>query len=134
MFGAENNRGNYLSVTAVYIYRRCFMSRTHAYQGVLIGGLLLATVAFATPVWAAPPSPQVRVYVQVGPPRPLVEYRPVAPGPEFVWMAGYYHWTGRSHEWVAGHWERAPRPRAQWAPGQWKHDRRGWYFVDGHWR
>lgn len=75
-----------------------------------------------------------RVYVHAGPPRAVVERRVVAPGPGYVWQAGFYRWSGRDYVWVPGHYERAPRGRATWVPGRWAHDRRGWYFVEGHWR
>lgn len=110
------------------------MSRRHSLFAVMLGGFLLTGVLFATPAFAAPPAPQVRVYVQIGPPAPLIDVRPAPPGPGFVWIAGYQRWNGRSHEWVPGRWERPPKKHAKWAPGQWKHDRRGWYWVDGRWR
>src|SRR5262245_13521204 len=82
--------------------------------------------AFAAPV--------ARVYVRVGPPRPVAEVRIARPGPEFVWVGGYHRWDGGAYVWVPGAWQRPPRPRAAWVPGHWRHDRRGWYFVEGHWR
>jgi hypothetical protein len=75
-----------------------------------------------------------RAYVRVGPPAPIVETRLVAPGPGYVWIAGYHRWNGATYAWVPGRWERPPRPRAVWVAGHWIQERRGWYFVDGHWR
>ena len=109
------------------------MPRKNSFLPMMIGGLLLGNVFVATPALAATP-PQVHVYVQIAPPRAIVESRPRSPGRGYVWIAGYQQWNGRSHVWVPGHWERAPRANARWAPGQWKHDRRGWYFVEGRWR
>jgi hypothetical protein len=74
------------------------------------------------------------VYVQSGPPRPVIERRAVAPGPRYVWEPGYYRLEGRRYVWVPGRWELPPRARARWQPAHWEHTRRGWYFVDGHWR
>jgi len=74
------------------------------------------------------------LYVRTGPPRPQVERRLVAPGPDFVWQPGFYQWEGREYVWVPGRYERAPRARARWVAGRWAHDRQGWYFIDGHWR
>jgi hypothetical protein len=76
-----------------------------------------------------------RLYVQVGPPRPLVEAAVVSPGPGYVWTPGYHRWDGGGYVWVPGAWVRAPRPRAVWVPGRWVRDRRhGWYYVEGRWR
>ena len=99
---------------------------------VLAGAILLtATVATGT----ACATPRGRVYLRVGPPAPIVETRLVAPGPGYVWVAGYHRWDGRVYAWVPGVWLRSPRPRAVWVAGRWVHEgRHGWYFVDGHWR
>jgi hypothetical protein len=75
-----------------------------------------------------------QVYVQVGPPRPLVERRVPPPGAGYVWTPGYHRWDGRSYVWVPGAWQRPPRARAHWVPGHWVHQRHGWFFVEGHWR
>jgi hypothetical protein len=97
----------------------------------LILGLLFSLVLGIGSACAAP---RGRVFVRVGPPAPIVEVRAVAPGPHFVWIAGYHRWDGRAYAWVPGRWAAPPRARAVWVPGRWVHERRGWYFVDGHWR
>jgi len=74
------------------------------------------------------------VIVRVGPPRPLVERRPVRPGRDFVWIAGYHRWDGRAFVWVPGRWERPPRRHAAWVPYHWVHRHRGWVLVGGRWR
>jgi hypothetical protein len=111
------------------------MFRRHALSRVVSWGLLVASLGVATPALAAAPPPQVRAYIQVGPPRPVYERRLVSPGPGFVWVAGYHRWDGRAYEWVPGRWVRAPRAGSRWVAPQWRHDRRqGWYFIDGRWR
>jgi hypothetical protein len=92
----------------------------------LVGTVMMAATACAAPVG--------RVYVRTGPPPVVVERRGPVPGPGFVWIGGFYRWTGREYVWVPGHYEHAPRPRARWAPGHWAHGRHGWYFVEGRWR
>ena len=74
------------------------------------------------------------VYVRVGPPAPIAEVRPVAPGPRYVWVDGYHRWDGRAFAWVPGRWVLPPRAHAVWVPGRWVHEKRGYYWVDGHWR
>jgi len=49
----------------------------------VFGAVLLSTVLMAIPASAS-----TRVYVRVGPPAPIVEVRPVAPGPRYVWVKG----------------------------------------------
>lgn len=91
--------------------------------------VLLSAVLSAIPVHAS-----TRVYVRVGPPAPIVEVRPVAPGPRYAWVQGYHRWDGRAYLWVPGRWAVPPRASAAWVPGRWVHERRGYYWVDGHWR
>jgi hypothetical protein len=83
---------------------------------------------------AADTSAATRFYVRVGPPRPIVERRVVAPGPRHVWVPGFYRWDARRYAWTPGYWAVPPRARAVWVPGHWVRERRGWYFVDGYWR
>ena len=94
---------------------------------VVIAAALLATAAGCATTTG-------RLYVRLGPSPVVVERRLVAPGPEYAWLPGVYHWSGREYVWAPGHYERAPRPRATWVPDRWAHDRHGWYLIDGHWR
>jgi WXXGXW repeat (2 copies) len=75
-----------------------------------------------------------QVVVQIGPPRPLVERRPIAPGPGYVWTPGYHHWDGRNYAWTPGVWVSPPRPHAVWVAHRWVHRNGGWVMVEGHWR
>jgi hypothetical protein len=74
------------------------------------------------------------VFVRVAPPRPLIERRVVAPGPGYVWIAGYHRWDGRAYVWVPGRWERPPRRHAHWVAHHWVHRHGGYVLVEGHWR
>ncbi len=96
----------------------------------------VATVALAATcgVGIACATPRGRVYVRVGPPAPVADVRVVRPGPNYVWVPGYYRWDGRAYRWAAGAWMLPPRPRAVWVPGHWSHTRRGWFYVEGRWR
>jgi WXXGXW repeat (2 copies) len=97
----------------------------------LLVAALTLTLALATVACA---SPRGRIFVNVGPPAPIIETRVVAPGPGYLWLPGFYSWNGAAYVWVPGRWERPARARARWVPGRWVHDRRGWYFVEGRWR
>jgi hypothetical protein len=102
-----------------------------------IGGVIrgvFAAALLSTVLSAIPASASTRVYVRVGPPAPVVQVRPVAPGPRYVWVDGYHRWDGRVYTWVPGRWVLPPRAHAVWVPGRWVHEKRGYYWVDGHWR
>jgi WXXGXW repeat (2 copies) len=79
-------------------------------------------------------SADTRVYVHVGPPAPRHEVVVVAPGPGYVWVPGYYTWSGSAYVWGAGHYVRPPRPGAVWVAPHWVHHQKGWYVVQGGWR
>jgi len=74
------------------------------------------------------------VVIRVAPPHPVIEKRVVAPGPGYVWIAGYHRWTGSAYVWVPGRWERPPHPHARWVAHRWVHRQGGWVLVEGHWR
>ncbi len=74
------------------------------------------------------------VVVRVGPPRAIVETRGPAPGPGYVWIPGYHNWDGSRHVWVAGRWERPPRPGARWEAHRWVRRNGGYVLMEGHWR
>src|SRR5262249_57527661 len=99
----------------------------------VLKGVLFA-VLLSTVLSAVPANGSTRVYVRVGPPAPVVEVRPVAPGPRYVWVDGYHRWDGRAYVWVPGRWALPPRARAHWVAPQWRHRHDGYVFVEGHWR
>jgi WXXGXW repeat (2 copies) len=92
----------------------------------LVAGFVLAAAASA--------DAKTRVFVRVGPPAPIVEYRSVAPGSRYVWVPGYYRWDGYGYGWAPGRWVVPPRARAVWVAPRWAHSRHGWYVVGGYWR
>ena len=73
------------------------------------------------------------VYVDRAPPAPYNEPIAVSPGPGYVWVGGYYGWTGRDYVWTRGYWSLPARGYSRWNPGYWHRDGRGHYWVPGHW-
>jgi hypothetical protein len=67
------------------------------------------------------------------PPAEVHEEPGPAPGVEYVWIAGHWHWSGAEWVWHRGHWE-VKRAGFEWAPGHWVRRPRGWLWVEGHWR
>ena len=94
---------------------------------------LAGSAAFAGP----------RVFVGVGvgyapapvvayapPPPPPVAYVPVAPGPGFTWISGYYYPAGRGSGWRPGYWARPPYARSYWVAPRFSSGR----YFGGYWR
>jgi len=86
----------------------------------------------AKPAVIDPPS-TAPVFVTEAPPPPHVEVVRLSPGPEYVWMPGYWEW--KNHwTWMNGHWAVKPHPNAAWLPGRWVRRETGWIWVHGYWR
>ena len=88
-------------------------------------------------VMAPPPPPAPmpsEVVIVDAPPPPRHEHRPHAPGPEFVWIDGYWGWHGHRHEWVEGRWERPPHGHREWIAPRWEHRGGSYVFIEGSWR
>ena len=71
-------------------------------------------------------------YVQAGPPLPPSEVVIVQPGPEYVWVPGYYGYSGGNYVWVSGQWRVPPSGHHTWVPARWAHEDRGWRYRHGH--
>lgn len=81
------------------------------------------------PVYAEPGY----VVVPEAPPRVIVEQRPVAPGPKYVWVDGYWHWNGHKYSWRKGHWSHRPSGKPYWVPPYYERHDRGYGYHPGYW-
>ncbi len=72
-------------------------------------------------------------YSRVAPPAPYVEVRPYAPGPDYAWVNGYWHWDGSQYVWMRGRWEPVPATGYSWVPHGWIRDRGVYRFHPGRW-
>jgi hypothetical protein len=99
---------------ALLLLTSASMFAAHFSFGVAVGGPVYAPV----PVYAAPPPPVVSYY------------QPVAPGPGFSWVAGYWYPSGPRYAWRAGYWARRPYAGASWVAPRYY---RGAYYR-GYWR
>jgi hypothetical protein len=90
----------------------------------LLAGMLLA----GSPAFSAP---QVAVGIRIGPPpRPrYVRVRPVAPGPDYYWVDGYWYPVGSRYRWHGGYWTRPPYAGAAWVGPRYE----GGQFYAGYW-
>ena len=76
----------------------------------------------------AAPSPsraQLLVRVELAPPPLPVYVQPVIPGPDYIWVPGYWAWGPNGYFWVPGTWVFAPTPGLLWTRNghaEWPHD------------
>jgi len=74
---------------------------------------------------------QFSVGIRIGPPPPprVVRVQPVAPGPGYLWVQGYYYPVGGRYRWHDGYWSRPPYEGAHWvAP-----EHNGQEYIAGYW-
>lgn len=91
-------------------------------------GLFVVALSFALPIFAAA---QISIGIRIGAPPPprVVAYRPASPGPDFIWVEGYWYPVGKHYRWHDGFWAQPPYFGARWvAP---RHD--GERFFEGFW-
>ena len=76
-------------------------------------------------------SAQVGVGIEIGaPPRPrVVRVRPVAPGPDYYWVDGYWYPYRRHYRWHEGYWTRPPYGGAVWVGPRYE----GGRYYEGYW-
>ncbi|HEX9234102.1 MAG TPA: YXWGXW repeat-containing protein [Candidatus Acidoferrum sp.] len=96
-------------------------------KNLIRAGLLFAVLLSCTHVACG----QVSVGITIGPPPPprVVRVLPPRPGPEFVWVDGYWYPVGRHYRWHAGYWTRPPYAGARWIGP--RHE--GRRFYNGYW-
>jgi len=62
-------------------------------------------------------SASVFVSVAFAPPPLPVYVQPICPGPEYIWVPGYWAYGPYGYYWVPGTWVLAPYVGALWTPG-----------------
>jgi hypothetical protein len=103
---------------------------------------LIISAAFLTISTAAQAQVSFDIHFGHPPPVPRAYYVPPQPGPDFVWVEGYWYPQGSHYVWHNGYWTRAPYADAYWvAPyysgrtyyaGHWE-GHRGDVYHDHHW-
>jgi hypothetical protein len=98
----------------------------------IVSALLSAMLATAT-IGTLPLNAQVSFGIQVGPPpAPRVYHSlPRKPGPDYVWIEGYWYPDvhGKSYKWHSGYWTRPPFDGAIWVAPRYDGQR----FFEGYW-
>jgi hypothetical protein len=82
-------------------------------------------------IYVEKPAVTTTVYVSAEPPAPRIEYRP-APRVGYIWVDGYWHWSGRSWIWMSGHWE-AERVGYVWVAPRYEVKHQKKVYVKGYW-
>jgi hypothetical protein len=106
--------------------------------------IAVASLGFAIFLAAPASRAQVSVGIEFGAPPPprVIRVRPVQPGPEFLWVDGYWYPDGHRYRWHNGYWTRPPYGGARWIgprheggryyAGYWDGDH-GRFDHDHHW-
>lgn len=71
---------------------------------------------------------------RIPPPPHRVETYGPAPGPGYIWIKGYWGYSGGNYTWQDGRWERPPRGRRQWEDGRWERHGDRYRWREGRWR
>jgi hypothetical protein len=73
---------------------------------------------------------QISFGLRIGPPPAPRAYRvPRQPGPDYVWIEGYWYPQGKRYAWRNGYWTRPPYEGAYWVE---PYNSQGLYFA-GQW-
>jgi YXWGXW repeat-containing protein len=75
----------------------------------------------------------VGVSVRIGPPALPVYAQPVCPGPDYIWVPGYWAYGDDDYFWVPGTWVLAPEPGLLWTPGYWGWSEGFYVWHSGYW-
>jgi WXXGXW repeat (2 copies) len=94
---------------------------------LILTTLLAVALLTCVPVFGA----QVSIGIRIGPPPPprAVAVLPPTPGPEHVWVEGYWYPVGNHYKWHQGYWTRAPYAGARWVGTRYE----GGQFFNGYW-
>jgi hypothetical protein len=69
----------------------------------------------------------------IAPPPPRTEVVIAKPGPDYIWISGYWGWKSGKYVWMTGHWVKA-RPGRAWIAGHWEKRGQHWVWIKGRWR
>lgn len=96
---------------------------------VILGGLSLACLSLTGCAGGG-----YAFYASTPPPAVRFEQRGIAPGAGYVWIDGYWGYSGGRYAWVPGRWDRPPRGRSRWEAGRWETRKGRYQYRQGHWR
>jgi hypothetical protein len=97
--------------------------------------LVAATVAAgsaALPARAADVRISIGIGVPIAPPAVVYEAPPPPPAYGYVWIPGYWGWSGERYVWIRGRYAYG-RPGYVWRPDHWEQRGPRWHRVSGYW-
>lgn len=94
---------------------------------LLLGALATASIG----VMPLPSFAETGIYVDIAPPAPRYEAVPAA-RPGYVWVPGFWDYSGHRHHWTKGHWEHE-RVGFTYAPSRWVEEHGKYRLERGHW-
>jgi hypothetical protein len=102
------------------------LDQTGKKESILKLKLALLTLLAAGAVFG-----QVSIGIRIGAPPPVrvMRFQPVRPGPDYLWIGGYWYPVGNHYKWHDGYWTRPAYPGARWVEPH--HD--GHQYFAGYW-
>lgn len=76
----------------------------------------------------------VEIVVTKGPPPVRIEKIPARPGPQHIWVSGYWMWEADAYVWLPGAWILPPEPAAVWVPPRFERRSGVSIFISGYWK
>ncbi|ASU32179.1 YXWGXW repeat-containing protein [Mucilaginibacter xinganensis] len=77
----------------------------------------------------------IGISVHINPPALPVYSQPACPVEGYLWVPGYWAWSGDANDfyWVPGVWVSPPQPGLLWTPGYWGYEGDLYVFHRGYW-
>ncbi|MHB1023591.1 MAG: YXWGXW repeat-containing protein [Acidobacteriaceae bacterium] len=95
--------------------------------------LSLALLIIPTTLLPTASSAQVIISVSIAPPMLPIYTQPYCPGPDYIWIPGYWAYGPDGYYWVPGTWVLAPEPGLLWTPGYWGWSGIAFIWHPGYW-
>jgi hypothetical protein len=114
------------------------LSQQKVWTRIIAGGyhmrsLLRTSVFIAMLLWTGSVmAAQISIGIRIGPPPPprVVHVMPARPGPEFLWIDGYWYPMENHYRWHEGYWVRPPYPGAVWVTSRYESG----HYIGGYWK
>ncbi len=118
------------------VQRRVMKTQVTLLRALRLAGAVGAISLAANLIPSASADPEISFHLRLGaPPAPRYErYEERSrPGPDYVWVPGYWAGEPSRYVWVQGHWERPSYRGARWVAPRWEQRSGGYVFIRGYW-
>ena len=126
---------------AINVSARSFARRLrrNPFMRLLVSTAVAAVLSLTGATVGAPSPVQAQVSIGISvnfapPPLPIYDQPPI-PGPDYLWVPGYWAWDDDDYDyyWVPGTWVLAPEPGYLWTPAWWGWSEGVYAFHEGYW-